>query len=222
MAKFTNEYGTYSYKLFEPKWGNGNGIVFAPGSMSFKEWYDWVGDLSKNCWHVMTISLPWQHLTSKDPRIRAAGILSGAAILRDLGVQKVVGAGHSMGGNGALLAGRELDGVAALAPGWPGDGQGDPEMVKLMQESALHCHCPSLMMVGSLDGVTGVEASVNHFDALPATKLLDIIVGGNHIQFMDNGPPAWIGGLFDNSAEIDHDDQLKHAKSVIVDWFKNI
>ena len=142
--------------------------------------------------------------------------MSGAGILRVV-VDRVIGAGHSMGANGAIIAGRYLDRVVALAPGWPKGDNDTPDALLLRGAPGL-CTAPTLVMVGSNDGITGPDAALANFDLLPNDKRLITILGGNHVQFMDDGIPSRIGGLFDGKAEITGSDQLVIAKREMLAW----
>lgn len=215
---FKNKFGPYDYEVFTPCGGNKHaGVVFAPGKMSFGAWYSWVGLLGFHGYTVLTFSVPMRRLLSKDPHVWSEGIMTAADLLRkQYYCRKVAGAGHSVGANGAILEGDALDAVIALAPGWPASSE-HPYYDDIVASPG-QCTAPTLVMVGLEDKVTGADKAVEIHDRLPGIKKLEIIHGGNHVQFMDVGIPAAVGGLFDGDAEIDHADQLSDTLDVMRGW----
>jgi len=216
-SKFKNQHGTYYYTLYKPLNPNGVGVVFAPGKMTFSIWYKWVGKLAAEGYSVLAFNIPFTKLTSKDPMVWADGIMTASQVL---GTLKTVAAGHSFGGNGAIIAGRFLDCVVAFSPGWAGEDR-EGEADDIMRAAPGLCTAPTLVVVGELDGITGKDAAIKNYDGLAGTGCLHIKAGANHIQYLDPGIQVVIGNLFDNKPLITSEEQLGDAFDQFLLWIND-
>lgn len=224
-GKLESIYGSYPYTLYRNP-GAEYGVVFAPGTMCFRTWYKWLGDLPGGPASVLVFSTPFKHLLSHNIYVWAEGIQRGADLLEDLGIKKILAAGHSMGATGALLAGSYplVGAVVALAPGYPAERE-NTEDDDIMRESSYGCDVPTEIIVGTEDQFAKpykLMMAQSHYEQLPGIKKLCVIDGGNHSQFLDPGLPSFISGLLDGEARIPHDEQLRITKNEILTWLREI
>lgn len=229
-TSFSNGHGDYRGFVYYPNTqGYVQGyplVVFSHGFMAWQHLYDTLArDIASHGYTVLTFTVPT--LTQNDPRQWQDGYASGLQHMRvsplmDDTMPTFIG--HSMGGNGAMLAAanREDTAFIGIAVGYPREINSD--MAFSLAKASSFLYGPSFLMVGSNDGLPGAEASSRHFIQIPeeTQKDLCVIRGGNHVQYMDEGFVSKVAGLFDSRADISHKTQLRQAGDKLAAWLKAI
>jgi len=156
---------------------------------------------------VATPAMPWSGLREYDAGYpqALAEIEAAAQSLREQRAKRIVVAGQSFGGNGALAyaaSGRAVDAIVVLSPGHtPERGQFRKALERSVDKAA---RCgprasgparPGSMTATSADGMAGVaEASILR-KAPPHEKSKDLVVPADHLSVVDVIGPELIGRL---------------------------
>jgi len=238
--KINAKVGKYRVTIYEPKVAHSTklGVVFGHCSPGAKEFYTWIGeDLASNGILTLLYSVPLMDQLSKEvskiirkiqgeePPDRKFGLwLDGVrlsvAYLHNKypTLKEIISIGHSMGGNACMGEIDGVDKVVALAPGW--DSSGIPER-GVVNDVSKTCNVPTLILMGSKDGITGEQASKNHYEQLPGKASLYIIPEGTHSKFMNNGLPYFIAKLLmEPEGDIPIEDQHAITIEKILGWIK--
>ena len=205
-------------------------VIFGGGTMCWRGWYSQLAAILANNGFIC-IEYSQTPYGSKQPEdwIKViesiiVSISEWPRISRIADRDRIGVAGHSMAAVASLLLNTCWTNVKAqvlISPGCPKNPEG-----QYIADASLYVRIPTLIVVGTEDRITGVEASQKHFDQIPiAEKAIDIFPGANHLNFINKG---FVGaatslltsiGLIDGKATISHRSQIGMGGNAMVNWF---
>jgi len=158
--------------------GSGSvGVLLAHMLGSDQEaWTPLIPALLAQGFHVLTFNFRGHGVSggTRDPSTAAVDVEAAVAKFKQLGVQRILVVGASMGGTGALFAAKDETFAAIVSISAPAQiGSLDA------QKAVRFLHAPMLFIAGAGDDKRYVDSARSLYAAAPQQKRLDIVDGTN-------------------------------------------